>query len=80
MDLLRDYWAIVITAAGYVLWLGRLESRANNNTRDLERLEKRLEKQREEDMESNKSHRDEMKETLKSIQNDIKLLLQRHSQ
>jgi Flp pilus assembly protein TadB len=77
MDILKEYWAIIMTAIGYVLWLGRLESRANTNTREIEKLEARLEKQRAEDMEYNRSHRQEVKDTLQSIQSDIKLLLQR---
>jgi hypothetical protein len=77
MELIKEYWGLIVAFIAYVLWLGRLEGRANSNTRDLEKLEKRLEKQRNEDMASNKSYRDDVKATLNDIQQDIKQLLRR---
>jgi hypothetical protein len=77
MELLKEYSTIILAAIGAVLWFGRLESRSNANSKEIERLERRLEMQRKEDMESNRAYRDDVKVTLKSIQDDIKLLLQR---
>ena len=88
MDILKEFWAIIMAAVAYVAWLVRLESKANTNTKEMEKLEKRLERQRiedlerhradrAEDLEYNRTHREDVKATLKSIQEDIKLLLQR---
>jgi hypothetical protein len=77
MDVIKEYWGLVLAAVGYVVWLARLEGMVNSNIKEIERLESRLEKQRAEDMEYNRSHREEVKNTLKSIQDDIKVLLQR---
>ena len=77
MDIIKEYWGFIATAIGYVLWLGRLEARSNSNSRELDKLEQRLERQRAEDLESNRAYHDEVNQTLKSIQDDIKLLLQR---
>jgi hypothetical protein len=75
MELIKEYWAIIIAFVAGVLWLGRLENRANQNTIEIQRLESRLEKQRTEDMENNKLYRDEVKSTLGEIKQDIKELL-----
>jgi hypothetical protein len=75
MDVIREYWGFIMSAVAGVLWLGRLESRANQNTIEIQRLETRLEKQRVEDLSNNKLHRDEVKATLGEIKQDIKELL-----
>jgi hypothetical protein len=75
MDVIREYWGFIMAAVAGVLWLGRLESRANQNTIEIQRLETRLEKQRVEDLANNKLHRDEVKATLGEIKQDIKELL-----
>ena len=77
MDIIKEYWAILMAAVGYVVWLVRLESRSNANTKEIEKLEHRLEKQRAEDLENSRAHELEVNAILKSIQDDIKLLLQR---
>lgn len=77
VEAVKDYWAIIVAALGFVVWLLRLEARSFANTKDLEKLEKRLAVQRTEDMASRQRDWDQMSETLREMRADIKTLLQR---
>ncbi len=71
MDAIRDYWGLVATALGTVVWLVRLEARGITNAADI----KRLWTQRKEDLQSAKDSRDRTDKRLDDIAKDIKLLL-----
>lgn len=88
MDVIHDYWAILLSAVAYLFWLARLEMKVLQNskdidqktfnaTKDLRDLETRLSAQRAEDMASRQRDWDSMHESLNGIQGDIKELLQR---
>lgn len=88
--LFGDYWGFVIVVLGAYAWLIRLESRAVNNTKkieklevkrakDLEDLERRLNTQRNEDIQARRDRDSSQERTFKEIHDDIKLLLQRTS-
>jgi hypothetical protein len=77
MEVIRDYWGLLMAAIGGILWFGRLENRSSQNSKDIENLERRIFAQRAEDQQVNESHRKDVKEALTAIQNDVKTLLQR---
>ena len=70
-EIIRDFWAIIATAIGVIVWLIRLESRGIANAADI----KRLWSQRKEDMEAAKDSRDRMDRRLDEISTDIKTIL-----
>lgn len=73
MDVLREWWALIVGSVAALLWLARLESRGLQNEREI----KRLWSQRKEDLEHAQKSRDEMHEMLREMRDDIKMLLQR---
>ena len=60
MDLLIQFWPIVLGFVALIVWLVRLEARAMDNTKEI----KRLWNQRREDLESSKQARDDIKSLL----------------
>jgi len=74
---LLEYWPLLGAAFGFVLWLGRLESRANTNSKDLAALEKRLANQRREDMEIRARDWGRMEAAISVMAADIKKILER---
>ena len=70
-EIIRDFWAIIATAIGVIVWLIRLEARGIANAADI----KRLWSQRKEDMEAAKDSRDRMDRRLDEISTDIKTIL-----
>ena len=81
-ELFREYWAIIVTAVWFGIWLVRLESRSIAIEKELERMAK----QRVEDLKNAEKSREDTKETLtemkddmKVIRSDIKTLLSRHT-
>ena len=81
-ELFREYWAVIMTAVWFGIWLVRLESRSIAIEKELERMAK----QRAEDLKNAEKSREDTKETLtemkddmKVIRSDIKTLLSRHS-
>lgn len=76
MNFLHEAWTYVLAGISAVVWMVRLEGRANTNTRDLARLEQRLAEQRVEDMANRQRDRDEMKNELREMRSDIKEILQ----
>jgi len=88
VNVIKDWWAILLGAIGLVAWFVRLESRSIRNSddvvketkarkEDLTALEIRLERQRKEDLAQRKEDRENTNEILRSVQADIKLLLQK---
>jgi hypothetical protein len=71
MDIIREWWAVILGVAGGIVWLSRLEWRGLNNEKEI----KRLWSQRKEDLENAADARRETNEVLKEIRQDIKSLL-----
>jgi hypothetical protein len=84
LDLLKEYWALVVGLIGLIVWAVRVEGGMKQNASDI----RGLWKQRHEDNEAHRRSRDETNATLARIDSkmdaafgefrtDIKLLLQR---
>jgi hypothetical protein len=73
MDILREWWGLVLGAVTGLFWLSRLEWRGLQNEAEIHRLWS----QRKEDLASAQRARDETNEILRELQRDIKQLLQR---
>ena len=71
MELLKEWWALVVGAIATVFWLSRLEWRGLQNEAEI----KRLWIQRKEDLEAAQNSREETNAMLKEIRDDIKNLL-----
>lgn len=71
MDLIKEFWAIIIGTASGVAWLIRLEARGIANASEV----RRLWAQRKEDMDAAKDSRDRVDRRLDEIATDIKTLL-----
>lgn len=76
-DVIAQFWKVILAAIGAIAWLVRLEARANQNTRDLTRLELRIEKQRKEDLEARKDDWGRVEKMMDEMRSDIKKLLER---
>ena len=73
MDVLREWWGLIMAGVAGLFWLSRLEWRGLQNETEI----KRLWSQRREDLASAQRARDETNEILREMQRDIKQLLQR---
>jgi hypothetical protein len=73
MDILRDYWAMLLSSLGFLVWLVRLEARTFSNEAEL----KRQREQRHEDMAAAVAARQETNKMLEEIRADIKTLMQK---
>lgn len=71
MDSLKEYWAVLMGAFGFVSWLVRLEAMAKTNGKELLRLEKQMDRDR---LDAQSSRR-ETNDILKDMQSDIKQLI-----
>jgi uncharacterized membrane-anchored protein YhcB (DUF1043 family) len=71
MEVMREWWAVIIGVVAGIVWLSRLEWRGLNNEKEI----KRLWTQRKEDLENAANARKETSEVLKEIRQDIKILL-----
>lgn len=71
MDLLIEFWPIVLGFVALIVWLVRLEARAMDNTKEI----KRLWAQRKEDLEASKESRENTDKVLAEIRADIKTLI-----
>ena len=76
-EAIQEYWQQFVAIIALVVWGGRLESRANQNSRDLARLEQRLADQRKEDMETRARDWGRMEKSIDEMRADIKKLLER---
>ena len=72
MDVLREWWGLIMAGVAGLFWLSRLEWRGLQNETEI----KRLWSQRREDLASAQRARDETNEILREMQRDIKQLLQ----
>lgn len=79
MELVKDFWAILMALGGLVVWFVRLESRATSNTKEIAdvkaemlKLEKRLEKQRTEDLANRERDWASMRSEMGEIKTDIR--------
>lgn len=72
-DLVREFWGVILSIIGGVVWLVRLESLGKQNAGEI----RSLWRQRNEDLESHRRARDETNEVLAEMRADIKTLLAR---
>lgn len=73
LDALRDFWHIIVTIGGGLVWLVRLEAGTRANATELTRQRD----QRNEDLRDRAASRSEANALLAEIRADIKLLMQR---
>lgn len=73
MELLREFWAIIMAGLAGLVWLVRLESRTFANEGEL----KRQREQRNEDLKATTDARAETNKMLTEIREDIKKLMAR---
>jgi uncharacterized membrane-anchored protein YhcB (DUF1043 family) len=73
VDLIKDWWGVIMAALAGLFWLSRLEWRSVQNQADIDRLWK----QRKEDLDNAQHSRDETAKMLTEMRSDIKTLLQR---
>lgn len=71
MEALKEYWAILMGAVGFVAWLARLESMVKTNSKELLRLEAQVARDRSDARDS----RNETNDILKEVRSDIKQLI-----
>jgi len=71
MEMLREFWVIVLGAVAGLVWLVRLEARGLSNEREI----KRLWTQRKEDMDAAKEAREQTNLMLHEIREDVKAIL-----
>lgn len=74
MDVLRDFWGVLMAGLGGLVWLVRLESRTFANEAELTRQRE----QRHEDMKAAVESRSETNRMLTEIRTDIKKLMEKH--
>lgn len=88
MEILKEYWFLLVSVVGLAGWLYRLEARILSHDREITRIwEQRREdvtvgtNQRREDQAAAKESRDATNSLLNEMRNDIKTLLRtRHGQ
>lgn len=71
MELIRDFWAILVGIFAGIVWLVRLEAAMLANRKDI----KRIEDQRKQDLSDSAKHRDKVDVKLSGIETDIKQIL-----
>lgn len=71
MEALKEYWAILMGAIGFVAWLVRLEAMTKTNVKELLRLEEQMDRDRSDARDSRK----ETNDILKEVRSDIKQLI-----
>ena len=78
-ELLNQFWHVMLTIAGGIVWLVRLEARTLQNAKDtreaseeIRRLESRLIEQRREDREEQRQAVDLIKEIMRETRAEIK--------
>ena len=71
MEALKEYWAILMGAVGFVVWLVRLEAMTKTNSKELLRLEAQVARDRSDARDSRK----ETNDILQEMRSDIKQLI-----
>lgn len=75
MELIKEWWALLVGAVAIVFWLSRLEWRGLQNESEI----RRLWSQRKEDLAQAQHSRNETNEILREMRQDIKELLKKGS-
>lgn len=81
-ELMKEYWALLMSGVFFIVWMVRLESRSLSNEREIKRMgDQRVEdlKNAKESREDTKETLSEMKDSMKVMASDIKTLLSRHN-
>lgn len=73
MDLVKEFWALIVALVGFVAWLIRLESSVKSVSDSVARMQV----QRHEDLSAQRDQRAEQNKMLDEMRGDIKTLLQR---
>lgn len=74
MEVIKEWWAIIMAVTGVGVWLVRLEASAKAAMREIERIDKKIERDRENALEARKDTNDMLRE----VRSDIKRLLERN--
>lgn len=73
MDVVLDFWPVILGFVAFLVWLIRLEARSVENTKEI----KRLWHQRREDLEASNRAREDTNAMLREIRDDIKAVIAR---
>lgn len=73
MEMLKEYWGLIVAGVTLVIWSIRLEAKANENAKDI----RRIWVQRAEDLAAHKEAREATNHLLTELRNDVKILLGR---
>ena len=73
MDVVLDFWPVILGFVAFLVWLIRLEARSVENTKEI----KRLWHQRREDLEATNRAREDTNAMLREIRDDIKAVIAR---
>lgn len=73
MEILRDFWALILSGVAVVAWLVRIEQKTKENEKDI----RAIRQQRAEDLAAQRAARVETNEMLREVREDIKELLRK---
>lgn len=73
MEMLRDFWALIVAGVATVAWLVRVESKTKENEKEI----RRLWHQRTEDLSAARESREATNKMLEEVRADIKELLRK---
>jgi hypothetical protein len=73
MEMLKEYWGLIVAGVTLVVWSIRLEAKANENSKEI----RRIWAQRAEDLAAHKEAREATNLLLTELRNDVKILLGR---
>lgn len=73
IEVFQQWWPLILSGVAVVVWVVRMEAKMLANSRDIERLWA----QRRDDLEAAKTDRQELKDMLKEVRDDIKELAKR---
>jgi hypothetical protein len=73
MELLKEYWGLIVAGVTLVVWSIRLEAKANENSKEI----RRIWNQRAEDLAAHREAREATNLLLTELRNDVKILLGR---
>jgi hypothetical protein len=73
MELLKEYWGLIVAGVTLVVWSIRLEAKANENSKEI----RRIWNQRAEDLAAHREAREATNSLLTELRNDVKTLLGR---
>lgn len=73
MEMLKEYWGLIVAGVTLVIWSIRLEAKANENSKEI----RRIWSQRAEDLAAHREAREATNSLLTELRNDVKTLLGR---